>query len=375
MNKKLFIIVNQDWFFLSHRLPIGVAAMKAGYDVSVVCEDTGVSGKIAEAGLKPINLPINKAGTNLKDEMKTFIFLCGLLMKEKPNIVHLVGLKIILWGSLACRLAGIKSMISAVCGLGLLFDEQHHESRISKTILKVLKWSHKGKNVRIIFQNNDDKRLFLDNKIITEDRCLFTNGSGIDLKKYDYTPESAEVPIKVIFTARMVEDKGTLVLIEAAKKLETEYRGKLQFLLCGGLDTNPNGITKERLESLCDGDYIEWLGHRSDIHELLKGSHIMAFPSWYREGLPKSVIEAEAIGRPIVTTDSVGCRDTVIDGYNGFMVQPKDAAALAKAIKKLADDPMLRKELGKNARQYAVQKFSIDDVVKVHLNAYYLLCQ
>lgn len=375
MNKKLFIIVNQDWFFLSHRLPIGVAAMKAGYDVSVVCEDTGVSGKIAEAGLKPISLPINKAGTNLKDEMKTFIFLCNLLMKEKPDIVHLVGLKIILWGSLACRLAGIKSMISAVCGLGLLFDEQHHESRISKTILKVLKWSHKGKNVRIIFQNNDDKRLFLDNKIITEDRCLFTNGSGIDLKKYDYTPESAEVPIKVIFTARMVEDKGTLVLIEAAKKLETEYRGKMQFLLCGGLDTNPNGITKERLESLCDGDYIKWLGHRSDIHELLKGSHIMAFPSWYREGLPKSVIEAEAIGRPIVTTDSVGCRDTVIDGYNGFMVQPKDAAALAKAIKKLADDPMLRKELGKNARQYAVQKFSIDDVVKVHLNAYYLLCQ
>lgn len=375
MNKKLFIIVNQDWFFLSHRLPIGVAAMKAGYDVSVVCEDTGVSGKIAEAGLKPINLPINKAGTNLKDEMKTFIFLCNLLMKEKPDIVHLVGLKIILWGSLACRLAGIKSMISAVCGLGLQFDEQHHESRISKTILKVLKWSHKGKNVRIIFQNNDDKRLFLDNKIITEDRCLFTNGSGIDLKKYDYTPESAEVPIKVIFTARMVEDKGTLVLIEAAKKLETEYRGKMQFLLCGGLDTNPNGITKERLESLCDGDYIKWLGHRSDIHELLKGSHIMAFPSWYREGLPKSVIEAEAIGRPIVTTDSVGCRDTVIDGYNGFMVQPKDAAALAKAIKKLADDPMLRKELGKNARQYAVQKFSIDDVVKVHLNAYYLLCQ
>ena len=192
MNKKLFIIVNQDWFFLSHRLPIGVAAMKAGYDVSVVCEDTGVSGKIAEAGLKPINLPINKAGTNLKDEMKTFIFLCNLLMKEKPDIVHLVGLKIILWGSLACRLAGIKSMISAVCGLGLLFDEQHHESRISKTILKVLKWSHKGKNVRIIFQNKDDKRLFLDNKIITEDRCLFTNGSGIDLKQYDYTPESPE---------------------------------------------------------------------------------------------------------------------------------------------------------------------------------------
>ena len=375
MNKKLFIVVNQDWFFLSHRLPIGIAAKKAGYDVSVISEDNGVSGKIAEAGLKPINLPINKAGTNLKDEMKTFFFLCNLFMKEKPDIVHLVGLKTMLWGSLACRLAGIISMVSAVCGLGLLFDEKHSESRMSKMVLKVLKRTHKGKNVRIIFQNNDDKKLFLDKKIITEDRCLFTNGSGIDLTKYDYTPEPTGDPIKVIFTARMVEDKGTLVLIEAAKKMEAEYRGKIQFLLCGGLDTNPNGITKERLESLCDGEYIKWLGHRSDVLELLKASHIMAFPSWYREGLPKSVIEAEAIGRPVVTTDSVGCRDTVIDGYNGFMIQPKDAEALANAIKRLADDPMLRKEMGKNARKYAVQKFSIDDVVKVHMNAYNILCQ
>ena len=370
MKKKLFIVVNQDWFFLSHRLPIGMAAKEAGYDVTIVSEDTGVSDKIREAGLKTINLPINKAGTNIKDEIKTFFFLYKLFRREKPDIVHLVGLKTMLWGSLACRLAGVKAMVSAVCGLGVLFDEEHAHSFMNRSILKVLRLTHKKKRLAVIFQNNDDKAIFLNAKIMKEEQCAFTNGSGINLQNYDYTPEPANGLIKIIFTARMVENKGTLILIDAAKKLEAEYKGKVQFLLCGGLDTNPNGITKEMLESRCDGEYIQWLGHRKDVLELLKQSHIMAFPSWYREGLPKSVIEAEAIGRPVVTTDSVGCRDTVIDGKNGYMIPIKDSDALAMALKKLIDNPELRQTMGKNAREFAVKRFDIKDVVKVHMDVY-----
>ena len=335
MQKKLFIVVNQDFFFLSHRLPIATAALEAGYDVTIVSEDTGVSHKIREAGLKTINLPINKAGTNMKDEVKTLFFLYKLFRREKPDIVHLVGLKTMLWGSIACRLAGVKAMVSAVCGLGVLFDEKHAESFMTQAILKVMRITHHKKRLKVIFQNNDDKGIFQAAKIMNDSQCAFTNGSGINLQNYDYTPEPTEGAIKIIFTARMVEDKGTLVLIEAAKKLEAEYKGKIQFLLCGGLDANPNGITREMLESRCDGEYIQWLGHRKDVLELLKQSHIMAFPSWYREGLPKSVIEAEAIGRPIVTTDSVGCRDTVIDGKNGFLIPIKDSDALAAALKNL----------------------------------------
>jgi len=370
MKKKLFIVVNQDWFFLSHRLPIGMAAKETGYDVTIVSEDTGVSDKIREAGLNTINLPINKAGTNIKDEIKTFFFLYKLFRREKPDIVHLVGLKTMLWGSLACRLAGVKAMVSAVCGLGVLFDEEHAHSFMTRSILKVLRVTHKKKRLAVIFQNNDDKAIFLNAKIMKEEQCAFTNGSGINLQNYDFTPEPTDGLIKIIFTARMVEDKGTLILIDAAKKLEAEYKGKVQFLLCGGLDTNPNGITKEMLESRCDGEYIQWLGHRKDVLELLKQSHIMAFPSWYREGLPKSVIEAEAIGRPVVTTDSVGCRDTVVDGKNGYMIPIKDSDALAAALKKLIDNPELRQTMGKNAREFAVSKFDINDVVKVHLDVY-----
>ena len=370
MQKRLFIVVNQDFFFLSHRLPVATAALEAGYDVTIVSEDTGVSHKIREAGLKTINLPINKAGTNMKDEVKTLFFLYKLFRREKPDIVHLVGLKTMLWGSIACRLAGVKAMVSAVCGLGVLFDEKHAQSFMTQAILKVMRITHHKKRLRVIFQNNDDKGIFQDAKIVNDSQCAFTNGSGINLQNYDYTPEPTDGPIKIIFTARMVEDKGTLVLIEAAKKLEPEYKGKIQFLLCGGLDTNPNGITKEMLESRCDGEYIQWLGHRKDVLELLKQSHIMAFPSWYREGLPKSVIEAEAIGRPIVTTDSVGCRDTVIDGKNGFLIPIKDSNALADALKKLIDSKELRETMGKNAREFAVNKFDIKDVTDVHLDVY-----
>lgn len=375
MQKKLFIVVNQDYFFLSHRLPIGVAAKEEGYDVTIISEDTGVSDKIREYGLKTINLPINKAGKNIKDEIKTFIFLYKLFRCEKPDIVHLVGLKIMLWGSLACRLAKVKCMVSAVCGLGVLFDDKHIHSFITRSILKVLQFTHRGDNTVVIFQNNDDKSIFLNAKIVKEDQCAFTNGSGINLQDYDYTPESGEGIIKIIFTARMVEDKGTLVLIDAAKKLESEYKGKVQFLLCGGLDTNPNGITRGTLEEKCDGEYIQWLGYRNDVLELLKQSHIMVFPSWYREGLPKSVIEAEAIGRPVVTTDSVGCRDTVIHGTNGYMIPIKDSDALAMALKKLIDNSELRQSMGKNAREFAVSKFDINDVVKVHLDIYKAIIQ
>ena len=261
-------------------------------------------------------------------------------------------------------------MVSAVCGLGVLFDEEHAQSFMSRTILKVLRFTHNKKRVKVIFQNNDDRDIFINAKIVKPKKCAFTNGSGIDLQKYEYTPEPDSEVVKVIFTGRIVEDKGILVLIDAAKKMEAEYKGRIQFLLCGGLDKNPNGITEEQLSSKCDGEYIQWLGYRKDILDLLRQSHILAFPSWYREGLPKSVIEAEAIGRPVVTTDSVGCRDTVIDGWNGYMVPVRDPYAVVVALKKLVDNKEQRLEFGKNAREFAVNKYDIKEVIKVHMDVY-----
>jgi glycosyltransferase involved in cell wall biosynthesis len=172
----------------------------------------------------------------------------------------------------------------------------------------------------------------------------------------------------------MIKEKGVFELIEAANILKERYINLIEFVLCGGLDDNPSAISKKTLESLCDGDYIQWLGYRTDVKELLEQSHIVAFPSYYKEGLPKSLIEACAIGRPIITTDSIGCRDTVIDSYNGFLIPIKNSEALAEKLKILIEDKDLRIKMGKNSRKLAERDFSIENVIETHIEIYnYLL--
>lgn len=368
--KKLFIVVNVDYFFLSHRKDIALRALKEGFDVTIIAEDTGKSKEIESLGLHFINLPINKTGTNIFQELKTFRFLYSLFKKERPEIVHLVGLKTILWGGLAAKLIKVKGLVTAVSGLGVMFSPEYNKKLMPKAILKVLRFIHNRKNTYCVFHNTDDIDLFIKNKIIDSKYCIRTMGSGIDLNQYKYKEEPKSDKLRVLFTARMVEDKGVLVLIEAANILRDKYQGKVEFLLCGGLETNPLAVSKEKLNELCDGDYIQWLGKRSDVKELLESSHIFAFPSYYKEGLPKSCIEAAAIGRPIITCDSVGCRDTVVDGEAGFLVPIKDSKTVAEKLDILFEDTELRKTMGIKSRKYAEDKFSIEDVIQVHLDIY-----
>lgn len=371
--KKLFIVVNVDSFFLSHRKEIAIEAKIQNYDVTIIANDTGKSSDIREMGLKFINLPINKTGLNVFEELKTFSFLFDLFGKERPDVVHLVGMKVILWGGLAARLRGVKGIVSAVSGLGVMFSPEYNKGLkkvLSHGVLTVMRYIHNNNNAYCIFHNTDDLELFVSNKIIDREHCVRTMGSGIDLDTYLYAEEPSEGKIKVLFTARMVEDKGVLILIDAAKKLQQEYFDKVQFLLCGGLETNPLAVTREKLEELCDGEYIQWLGRRSDVHQLLEQSHVFAFPSYYKEGLPKSCIEAAAVGRPIITCDSTGCRDTVIDGQTGYLIPIKDSESLADCLKILFDNKELRKEMGLESRKYAEEKFSLKDVVNVHMKIY-----
>ncbi|MBQ9677039.1 MAG: glycosyltransferase family 4 protein [Prevotella sp.] len=367
--KKLFIVVNHDWFFLSHRQAIGVAAKEAGWDVTIVTCDTGKSEDIRALGLKTINLPINATGMNPVEEMKTFWFLFELYTREKPDVVHHVGLKTILWGGLAAKLTGIKGVVNAVSGLGVMFSGEK-QSLVAKGILAVLRFSHSRKGVRVIFQNHEDEDLFLKNHITQQEDSVFIKGSGVDLNEFTYAPDPDTTPLRVMFTARMVREKGVVVLTEAAEMLRKEYEGKVVFLLCGKLSDNPKAMQKEELEALCDGKYIQWLGHRTDVKDLLRQCHIVAFPSYYREGVPKSLIEACATGRPIITTNSIGCKDTVEDGVNGYLIPIKDSQSLAEKLKVLINDKVLREKMGRASRVKAEKEFSLNEVVKKHLECY-----
>ena len=168
----------------------------------------------------------------------------------------------------------------------------------------------------------------------------------------------------------MVEDKGVLLIFQAAKILKEKYFDKIEFWLCGDLDKNPNALQKEQIESECDGNYVKWLGFQKNIKEILAQCHIMIFPSFYMEGLPKSVIDAEAIGLPVITTDWVGCRDTVVNGENGFLIPIKDAKSLAEKISILVENDDLRQKMGVKGREYAEKYFSIENVVNKHLEIY-----
>lgn len=366
---RLFIVVNVDWFFLSHRKDIALSARRAGYEVSIITKDTGKKQIIEALGFKVIDLPMNRSGQNIIEELYTCWSLYRLYCRKKPYIVHHVGLKTILWGTLAAKLAKVHGVVNAVSGLGIFFSEEN-KSLVSKLLPKVLRFSHHRKNVVVIFQNEEDKGLFLKNRIIKEEQAFMIKGSGVDLNQYCYTPEPEGRKIKVLFTARMIVEKGVFVLVDAALKLKERSEDRVEFLLCGGLDDNPKAIKEEELKAVCDGEYIQWLGYRTDVLDLLKSSHIVAFPSYYKEGLPKSLIEAAAVGRPIVTTNSIGCKETVVNGYNGYLIPVKDSDALVEKLKILFEDEKLRQNMGKNSRILAEKEFSIENVIHRHLEIY-----
>lgn len=366
---KLFIIVNVDWFFLSHRLPVALAAQKAGWDVTIVTADTGKLKDIETKGLKTINLPMSRSGMNIKEELGTMWFLYNLYKREKPDVVHHVGMKTILWGTLAAKFAKVNGVVNAVSGLGGFFAEEN-KGLMAKMMPKVLRYSHHGQNLLVIFQNHEDEEMYVKKDIISGKQSRFIKGSGVDLKEFCYTPEPTEGKVNVIITGRMIVEKGFFILTEAAEKLRGEFEDKAEFWLVGGLDDHPGAITKEQLDAVCDGKYIKWLGYRKDIKKLLQQSHIMAFPSYYMEGLPKSLIEATAIGRPIITTQSIGCKDTVDDGVNGFLIAPKEVEPLVEKLRMLIDNAALRQKMGKASREKAERDFSLDVVVEKHLKIY-----
>lgn len=366
---KLFIIVNVDWFFLSHRLPVALAAKSAGWDVTIVTADTGKLKDIEAVGLEAINLPMSRSGMNILEELETLKFLMKLYRRERPDVVHHVGMKTILWGTLAAKFCRVDGVVNAVSGLGGFFADENN-GMLNRTVMKVLKFGHGRPNLLCIFQNDDDWTLYVRHGIIEHGQGRYIKGSGVDLNEFCMTQEPDGGRINVVLTARMITEKGIFLLTEAAERLRPKYENSVTFYLIGGLDDHPGAITREQLDNVCDGVYIQWLGYRNDVRDLLRKCHIVAFPSYYMEGLPKSLIEAAATGRPIITSDSVGCRETVIDGYNGFLIRPKDVDELTEKLDILISNRELRVKMGRNSREYAEKYFSIEAVTERHLAIY-----
>lgn len=368
-DRNILIVVNEDAFFLSHRKEIGMEALRHGWKVTVVARDTGESGKIKSLGINFINLPINPTGRNLLQELRLMRFLCGVYRRNPDAIVHHVGLKLMLWGGVAATIAPVRGIINAVSGLGTLFAGEK-PSKLTKFMFPVLRVCYgKKKNIHFIFQNKDDETVFRNHKLLGNSPVTLIKGSGADLDHFSFENLPEGEPVRIVYTGRMLREKGILEMAEAAEMMRLEYEGKVQFILCGGLSGNPSALTEDEMTKLADGKYVVWEKRRDDVKGLLKESSVFCFPS-HREGFPKSVIEASAVGRPIVTCDTPGCRDTVEEGINGFKVKVKSASDLKARLVQLVEDPELRKKMGRESRRMAEENYDVGKVVSLHLDIY-----
>jgi glycosyltransferase involved in cell wall biosynthesis len=369
MRKRIVYVVNVDWFFVSHRLPIAKEALIRGWEVYLVTKNTGRFDELESLGIKCIDIWFDRSGKNPVKELNIIFQLKRIYRKINPDIIHHITLKPSIYGTIAAKGIGVKKIVNAVSGLGYSFIKGRKS--ISKLVLvNLLKWAFKDMSSNFIFQNPDDKGLYDSLRFLSSDNYCIIKGSGVDEHLFAYHPPVEKGVIHITFLARMLKDKGVFEFVDAANLLRDRYNKKVKFTLVGGIDIeNPSYIREEHLRRLCDQSYIEWQGYIKDVRSIYEQSDIVCLPS-YREGLPKSLIEAMAIGRPIITTDAIGCRECVIDGLNGYLVPIKDSVILADRIEQLILNEPLRIEMGKNSRLKMINEMSLTHVINETFSFY-----
>lgn len=371
MDKDLSVlfVVNVDWFFLSHRLPLALDAMKRGYTVYVLTADTGKKKKIESYGIKFLEIPFQRSGKNLLHEIKCVRLLTKYYKEIKPDIIHHVTLKAALLGSFAAKITKSQNVINAISGLGYNFTDGRN-GFFQQCIRWMMNLAFKSKSFYFILQNPDDVRLMENMNFVPTEHYKLIKGSGVNLKEFPFTEIYEKQKLHILFPARILYDKGVMELINAASKLRHKWEGKIIFILAGDCDEENKAVVhKTDLEKHLIPGYMQWIGFRRDMIFQYQQSDIIVLPS-YREGLPKSLIEACAIGRPIITTNVPGCRECVIDGYNGILVPVKTVEPLASAIDELCQSRLKREEMGKNSRKLAEKEFSIESVVRKTFSLY-----
>lgn len=357
------LLINQDWAFLSHRLALARALKQSGAKVIVATCVDKARGLIEAEGFIVHHIPFKRAGIFLISEFFTLLAIIRLYLNIKPDVVHQVALKAVIYGSIAAKIARTRAIVNTISGLGYVFTTKTLKTMILRVILKALmRVTFAGKRVRVVFQNPDDHELFLRQAIIDDPaRTSLILGSGVDLKRFHVSSEPTRI-CTIVVPARMLKEKGIFEAVEAAQILRR--RGFVfEMHLCGGVDLeNPGAISEAQLRSWSDQGVVRWLGHQTSMDKIFQEANIVCLPS-YREGLPLALIEAAASGRAMVATDVPGCRHVVINGKTGLLVPAKDSEQLAEALAKLIVDADYRRELGANARTLAECEFSNEQII------------
>jgi glycosyltransferase involved in cell wall biosynthesis len=371
----VLFVVNDPRFFVTHRLELARGIRRAGYDVHVAVPDEHNAPEIIRgAGFVVHLVPIDRQGLNPLADLRTIGSLIGLYRSLRPTIVHHVTVKPVLYGSLAARLTGVPCVVNAISGLGTLFSDGGAVAATrSAAIRRMYKIFIQHPNSRTVFQNQEDRAVFMKARIVRFETTVLIFGSGVDLTEFHPEVASDEPPI-VILPARFLKQKGIREFAAAARILQAEGISA-RFALVGDTAENRDAVPRSDLDAWRAEGVIEDWGWTDDMPGTVARSSIVCLPSYYREGIPKALIDGSAGGRALVTTDMPGCRDVVENGVNGLIVQPRDVGSLVDALRTLLLDPPLRTRMGRKAREVAETRYGLERVVDATLNCYESLLQ
>lgn len=370
--KRLLFLVTEDWFFVLHRLPLARAAMRAGYEVIVATRVGECQEQIEREGIKLIPMGWKRGSRSPIDGIRALWKVASIYRDYQPNVIHHVSIKPVFIGTLASILmpsAGAAAIINNFTGMGTLFISTRRSDRILRwLVVEGLRILFRMKRVHQLVENEDDKRLLLDEMGLKESNVSVIHSVGVDMYRYAPSIEDDGVPI-VALASRLIWDKGIGELVEAARILRA--RGlKFRLALVGAPDTeNHSAIPEATLRAWAEEGVVELWGFRNDIEAVWRSIHIAVLPS-YREGSPRALIEAAASGRPVVATDVPGCRDVVKHGETGLLVPSGDVRALADALDVLIRDADLRRCMGVKGRKYVEAMFGEDVVIKETFKLY-----
>ncbi len=368
---RVIFAVTEDWYFCSHRLPIARALRDAGYEVAVATRVSAHGHIIEGEGFHLYPLNFQRSGLNLLADLGVLWRLFRIYRSARPQVVHHVALKPVLYGSIAARLAGVPAVVNAFMGLGYLNSAETRG--VYRALQPLARWATKialkANHGRVIVQNQADWKTLIDKMGLRRGKLVLIRGSGVDTRRFAPSPEPAG-PVRIAFVSRLLWEKGVGDLVKAAELL-AKRAVDCVITLVGEPDArNPRSVSDRTVREWAKADNVEWWGWRSDIEQVWATSHIACLPTYYGEGVPLSLLEAASCGRAIVCSDNPGCLEVVEDGVNGLVVPAKDPEALADAIEELVGDAKRRRKLGAEGRRRILDGFSREHVIERTLMLY-----
>jgi glycosyltransferase involved in cell wall biosynthesis len=371
---KFVFFANTDWYLYNFRLATALQLKARGDEVVMLSPPGEFGARFAAHGIRWITLPMDRASLNPAREAWTLNALVRVLKTERPDLLHNFTVKCAVYGALAARIAGVPAVVNAVAGMGYVFTSDRPKARALRPIVRALMRGTLGSGqTRLILQNPDDADAFVSSRLVPPRMIRVIRSSGVDTSRFRpaETATADRRPLRVLLAARLVWEKGIREFADAAALLKAQGR-QIEFLLAGMPDPgNPRSVGREHVERWQQQGLVRWLGHVDDMPALLLGVDVMALPSYYREGVPRSLLEGAACGLALVTTDLPGCREIVArHGIDGLHATPRDPESLATLLASLDDDRDLLRTLGDNARRNAVAQFDERRVIADTLAVY-----